>query len=47
MLPILIGIMNNFAFLASGTRTMILTVVLSALAAWKFPRSEEEEEADA
>ena len=33
--------------LSSGTRTMILTVALSALAAWKFPRHEEEEEADA
>ena len=33
--------------LSSGTRTMLLTVALSALAAWKFPRHEEEEEADA
>lgn len=30
--------------LSSGTRTIILTVALSAFAAWKFPRHEDEEE---
>ena len=33
--------------LSSGTRTIILTVALSAFAAWKFPRRDEEEEAEA
>lgn len=38
------GYLPGLCELSSGTRTILLTVALSAFAAWKFPRHDEEEE---